>query len=318
MGDFGLCLNIANVRIGITFDLPIRSVNLDRALNGFLSECDPDLQIHAHFGAIPEINLNEREVVFNSQALWKLYHCKDKYLFVFQRQYEQSPYRVAIFNSEFIEGEVFSRQRAEESDTAEAVPDPLEFPLGELLMISLLAKGRGVLIHACGIDCGGRGYLFAGHSTHGKSTMASLWRNTCVVLNDDRMVVRHEGGCFRMYGTPWHGDYSGVSPNGVPIDKVFFLSRGDTNQVKPVGGSVAAAQLMARLFAPFWDADGMRFTLDLVADIVAEVPFYELNFVPSSEIVDFVLAPVPKMEPFESRQNKKGNISITSGIPEGE
>ena len=70
------------------------------------------------------------------------------------------------------------------------------------LMINLLGKGRGVLVHSCGIDVNGDGYLFAGNSTNGKSTLAELWKDHGKILNDDRIVIRFWDGQFWMYSTP--------------------------------------------------------------------------------------------------------------------
>jgi hypothetical protein len=155
-------------------------------------------------------------------------------------------------------------------------------------MVCLLAQGRGLMMHACGIDDGGRGYLFAGNSTHGKTTTARLWKNHATILNDDRIVLRHREGRFWMYGTPWHGDYSGVSPHGVPLEKIFFLRHAQANAAHPSHGTAAVSMLLARAFPPLWDQTGMLFTLDFCAELVKTVPSYELGFVPNDDILDYV------------------------------
>jgi len=144
------------------------------------------------------------------------------------------------------------------------------------------------MVHACGIDDGGRGYLFAGNSTHGKTTMARLWQDEALILNDDRIVLRRRGGRFWMYGMPWHGDYTGVSPQGVPLDKVFFLRHAEANEVHRREDVAACSMLLTRCFPPLWDAEGMRFTLDFCAQLVADVPCYELGFVPDKNVLDLV------------------------------
>ena len=91
-----------------------------------------------------------------------------------------------------------------------------------------------------------------------------------------------------MYGTPWHGDYTGVSPEGVPLEKVFLLRHGDDNQARRVVGAEAASMLLARCFPPFWDAAGMGFTVDFIAQLAEVVPCYELGFVPDERAVEYV------------------------------
>jgi len=198
------------------------------------------------------------------------------------------PYRIAVFDDDLRQGEVYSRVPDPEQSPDGLLPNPLEFPLSEVLMVCLLAQGRGLMVHACGIDDGGRGYLFAGNSTHGKTTMARLWKERAVVLNDDRIVLRRREGRFWMYGTPWHGDYSGVSPQGLPLEKVFFLRHAKTNAVRRVEGVTVASGILSRCFPPLWDAAGMNFTVDFCAQLAEAVPCYELDFVPDRSVVDFV------------------------------
>lgn len=78
---------------------------------------------------------------------------------------------MAVFDNDFKHGEVYSRIPESGTSPDGLLGNPLEYPLAEVLMICLLAQGRGLMFHACGIDDNGRGYLFAGNSTHGKSTM---------------------------------------------------------------------------------------------------------------------------------------------------
>jgi hypothetical protein len=145
-----------------------------------------------------------------------------------------------------------------------------------------------MLIHACGIIDGERGYLFAGNSTHGKSTIARLWKDQALVLNDDRIVIREKEGHLWMYGTPWHGAFDVVSPEGVPISKIFFLRHGAENFAVPQRGAQAGAMLLTRSFPPLWDRQGMQYTLGLCHRVTKEIPCYELGFVPDQSAVDFI------------------------------
>ena len=144
------------------------------------------------------------------------------------------------------------------------------------------------MVHACGVDDGGRGYLFAGNSTHGKTTIARLWGHEASILNDDRIVLRKRAGRFWMYGTPWHGEYTATSPQGVPLEKIFFLRHAQLNTTSRKKGAAASAMLLARCFPPFWDAPCMEFTLDFCAELVDAVPCYELGFIPDKGVLETV------------------------------
>ncbi len=73
-----------------------------------------------------------------------------------------------------------------------------------------------------------------------------------------------------------------------PLEKVFFLRHAEGNHARRVEGITAASMLLARSFPPLWDAEGMQFTLDLLAQLTAAVPCYELGFLPDEQAVEYV------------------------------
>ena len=275
---------VADIVFSVSINRPIELIHIEETYRDFYSTEKPDVTIHAHYNGIPQLNLRDTDGFFDSEVIWRLFHTNGNNIIVMRLPSDSRPYRIAIFDSDFRRGEVYSHDRL----TDGGLPNPLEFPLSEVLMVCLLAKYRGLMVHACGIDDRGQGYLFAGNSTHGKTTMARLWKDYANILNDDRIVIRKKGDHFWMYGTPWHGEYTGVSPQGVPIEKIFFLNHAEKNSVKKYNGASVASMLLARSFPPLWDAEGMKFTLDFCAQLVDIVPCYKLNFVPDENIVDFV------------------------------
>jgi len=264
---------IADLVFAISSDRPLPAIWFDESYHDFA--CD---------GALPPIALHDEERVFDSEMVWSLYRSARADVLVLRSPVSgPHPYRIAVFRGDFRQGQVYSRPRPAEQVNGALLSNPLAFPLAEVLMVCLMARGRGLMVHACGIDDGGRGYLFAGNST-----MAQIWRDEATILNDDRIVLRWREGRFWMYGTPWHGDYSGVSPRGVPLEKVFFLRHAASNQVRRQDGTAAASKLLTRSFLPLWDAEGMGFSLDVCARVAGTVPCYELGFVPDHNVIDFV------------------------------
>jgi hypothetical protein len=115
-----------------------------------------------------------------------------------------------------------------------------------------------------------------------------LWQGRATILNDDRIILRRREGRFWMYGTPWHGDYGGVSSQGVSLEKVFFLNHDIENHAQRKEGVAAASMLLARCFPPMWDGPGMGYTLDLLGELAQAVPCYDLGFVPDGRVVDLI------------------------------
>ncbi len=200
-------IKIADLTIALTSEDPALTLPNEGAIAQFLvSDATPDVRVRAAWGELGEVS---GEKLFDSGGLWQLYAAKDSRRFHFTTSIlGPIPYKMASFDPEFTTGEVLlHRPYFPNGQTVY----PLEYPLDELLILHLLAKGRGVEVHACGVvDPAGQGYLFAGQSDAGKTTIARLWQKVegMTVLSDDRIILRNIEGRLWMYGTPWHGEGS--------------------------------------------------------------------------------------------------------------
>jgi hypothetical protein len=282
-------LEIGGLAIGIDWDSSLGPLSSDGLYDNFVSGAEPEVGLSIHNG-LPPFTPDSGELVFDSQSHWKLFETDGNIIVSLQSPLEgHSPYCVALFDGRYLHGEVYRIGPTSDIELIPGTPGALDHTLMQLLTLSLMSRGRGMMLHACGIEHHGRGYLFLGNSGDGKSTMARLWGNRGLVLNDDRIVLRRSEGVVQMYGTPWHGDFrSGVS-HGVPLERCFFLDRGESNEAIGIKGSAACSMLLARAFLPLWDKDGVRFTLDFASELVAEIPTHVLTFVPTEEVADFIL-----------------------------
>ena len=279
-------IQVADIVISVSCSRPQQDILFPDSSKSFTSDLPPQLTIHTSFNDLPDLDLSIAGRIFYSATVWSLFQFgRKKVLLLGASSFDAHPDGFAIFDSDFKDVQLFKKG---ERLTNGLLPDPLQYPLGEVLMICMLAKNRGLMVHACGIDDDGRGYLFAGNSTHGKSTLARLWKDRATILNDDRIILRKRDGRFWMYGTPWHGDFNGVSPNGVPLEKIFFLRHAPGNAAHQTNGASGASMLLSRSFPPLWDKPGMRFTLDFSDQLIESIPFYVLDFVPDQSIIDYI------------------------------
>ena len=145
-------------------------------------------------------------------------------------------------------------------------------------------------MHACAIDDRGRGYVFAGTGRTGKTTIARLWegRDGARALSDDRVIIRRRDGQFWVYGTPWPGEGGMAVPDAVPLEHLFILRQDSHNCTALLSPVEAAARVLSNAFPTYWDAAGMTFTLDFLANLSQAVPCSELGFVPDPSVVDYV------------------------------
>ncbi len=221
---------------------------------------------------------------FASSGLWSLYTAGEQSCITLAFPGADTPYEVALLGKSLRDGELWVHP----SLVLKPV-DPWEYPFSELLMVLQLAQGRGVLLHAGALVDEGRAILFVGESGAGKSTMTRLWARSGVqFLSDDRAIVRKWGSTFWAYGTPWHGDAGVASPGKAPLRALFFLQKAASHAVRPLAARDAMARLVVNCFPTFWDREGMAFTLGFLADMVENVPCYELAFARDPGVVDLV------------------------------
>ncbi len=166
---------------------------------------------------------------------------------------------------------------------------PFRYPVDELIFINILPVLKGILLHACGIDDSGTGYLFSGFSGAGKSTMARQWvKAGNKLLNDDRMIIREIDGQFYVFGTPWHGELSQCEPDRVRLKALFLIRHGQENMIKSIRPAEAVAGVIARSFLPFWDKEGLELAVGLIESLVRHVPSYELSFYPDEDVIKYI------------------------------
>jgi hypothetical protein len=231
----------------------------------------------------PESNWGEE--ILGMGSTWHLYRRTSEYVLDIPSRLPKSfPHRVAVFNRDFKTGTVYLFP-----PELSAGYYPLASQLDQFWMTNLLSLGRGIMVHACGIDDDGKGLVFVGPSDAGKSTLAELLKKhqQAVILSDECVILREVGGRFWAYGTPW-GDVAGASPMGVPLAKVFFIKHAPQNTVKHKQGAEAVAALLSLTFGAPYDPIAMQHTLEFCSRLVEQVPCYELGFVPDESVLSVI------------------------------
>ena len=275
---------VGGIRFGLTAQSGMQ-LALDSELRAFAcstESCDVNLQV----SWTDSLEAPRSTPLFHSGGLWTLFAETTGYRFSFLSSLlGKTPYKEAWFDSEFRSGRVLLSRRY--FDTDQPVY-PLEYPLDEVLMIHRLSRGEGVEVHAVGIAGeDGRGHLFLGHSGAGKSTTARLWsgRPGAKILSDDRIILsRNAAGELRMHGTPWHGEARLALPISAPLSGVYFLEHGARNELEPMEQGCATAELLARCFLPFHDAEALGFAVEFLAGL-PEVPHSIFRFLPDGTAI---------------------------------
>jgi hypothetical protein len=177
-----------------------------------------------------------------------------------------------------------------------SIQDPFQYPLDQLLLMNHLACRGGMIVHAAGAVVEKAAVIFPGISGAGKSTLARILGEAMpemLLLSDDRIIVRTMGNEFRAYGTPWPGD-AGIAENDSGSLRAFcFLRKGIANQIVSLSPAEGARRLFPVISCPWYDPERLPGVLDTCERLVTEMPCFELQFTPTSEVVplieDFVM-----------------------------
>jgi hypothetical protein len=171
------------------------------------------------------------------------------------------------------------------------VDDPFRQPVDSILLMNHLAFLDGFIVHAAGVIFDGRGFVFAGVSGAGKTTVI----RQCMAnsqdmkfLSDDRIIVRKVNGQYRAYGTPWPGDARIAENDSAPLKGLFLLTKAGSNSIVTLKPSQTLRRLFPVVSCPWYDTERLPRVLDTCEKIVSEIPCYEFKFTPDERAVKTV------------------------------
>ena len=246
-----------------------------------------DISIRLQLGTIPDTENLEK--LFDSGQSWSMFRDSDGYCLTLNPPAFEEPFWLARMNRDFTEVTVYCSEKLVSRRNGRTVlSNPVRYPLDQILLMYILARRHGALLHAAGIDINEKGYIFPGKSGAGKSTITRQFAalKDTGLLSDDRIVVRKIEGSFKAYGTPWPGE-AGIALNkSVPLSAIFFINHGSANRIKEITSQEALARLLPVTSIPWYDREVMDKILTFCEDLILNVPIYELDFKPSTEVVD--------------------------------
>lgn len=181
---------------------------------------------------------------------------------------------------------LFEREKSAREDEIEGVPvrhfsdEYLETLAVYRRIAEKLPKYDTMLFHGSVIAVDGMGYLFTAKSGTGKSTHTGLWRRLfegrVVMVNDDKPLLRMEGGNVFACGTPWNGKHRLGSNLSVPLKAICILERSSSNHVERISKSAAFPMLVQQSYRPL-DSEALAETLLLLDRLGNGVKLYHMG-----------------------------------------
>ena len=162
------------------------------------------------------------------------------------------------------------------------------------ILIHILPRHRdALLLHACSVQLDGRGFLFAGPSDAGKTTIARLAQGRGRVLGDENIILHLHGDGVVMLAAPFWGQSTPAHlihrrPLQTPLHAIFLLHRGAHFALTPLRPAEAAFALLRTEKVAIDRVNMAEHWLHAVALLTARVPVYRLDFPPTPELWDFL------------------------------
>ena len=293
MQDHRRYYEIAGVTVQVESDLPFSDTTFDKKFASFCVDgpgVDTVLVRH-HFG-LPDLDGQETGEEVYRKPPWAIYRKGRSWVYqgISPEADDPSLHRVAVFSADHTRGELYNDEVCEQAWRNGGLHSLTMFPSDQILLARLLADRDGCFLHSGGLLIDGQGFLFVGHSDAGKSTTMELVRRELgervEILCDDRNIVRRWPEGFRVHGTWSHGDVPDVSSASAPLRAILFLEQSAHNEIVPLTDRKLIWQrLLATLIRPMVTADWWHKEMDVLEQIVDEVPCFTMRFDRSGAIV---------------------------------
>jgi hypothetical protein len=256
-----LRLCVADTVFSFLSDEGVWELEVDSIYHHFIASEEPDVCICVHWENMPPSH--------SCGAVFETRHTK------------------IVFTKDFCYGDMYITLPRDSQDILIYTQQSF---LDLAIMTNLLGSGRAIAIHACGVNDNGRGVLFTGPPDSGKTTLANLWKGCqgVTVLGDERLFLRKRDNQYWVYGSPLKGGANSFSPEGAPLEGVFFIRPADRNVASTKKGKDAVIGLLTQSFPDWYYHRSMQYPLDFCIELSQRVSCYDLGFVPSQEVVDFV------------------------------
>lgn len=157
-----------------------------------------------------------------------------------------------------------------------------------LLLEKLMIKNNAMVLHSAYMCRNGKAVLFSAPSETGKSTQADLWakyRHTRTINGDRSLLIRDEEG-WHAYGWPVCGSSEICNNEAYPIQTIVMLHQAKENKIERLKGFALIQKLMAQITINMWNPQFQIKAMDLIEQLVGEIPVYELGCDISEEAVE--------------------------------
>jgi MoaA/NifB/PqqE/SkfB family radical SAM enzyme len=289
-----------DITLQIDSDLPILDTTFSATVNKFrVSKPGDDLVKIEHHFSLPDLAEKYLGKEIYRKTPWAIFRDANSwyYLNISSTEGVKSPHKIAHFNQNHSEGQIFHKDSIDYSNGN--WNSLLMFTTDQILIAQLLSDREGFYLHSSSAIVNGKGIMFVGHSGTGKTTTTQMLleaRKNLInktqmqveILCEDRNIVRRGDAGWRVFGTWSHGyNPDNVSPLSAPLHAICFIQQARENTIKPfLDKKEICSRLLSHVIKPMATSDWWHKTISHIELCIKEVPFYIMRFNKSGEIVE--------------------------------
>lgn len=291
---------VAGITICLESDLELSKFSFPKELETFKVDSKGDDVVHIrHYFNLPDVSNKNLGIEIYRKAPWAVYKKNNSWIYLGISDIESDPeiHRVSVFNKEYTSATLFNRSHDIERVLKYGFGSLTLFPTDQILLCQLLSNRNAALIHSSAAIINGKGFLFVGHSDAGKSTTMELLKSAkeknnldIEILCDDRNIVRRWESGWKLYGTWSHGTTRDVSAQIAPLSKIFFINQSPSNQIVPIfDKNIMWKKFLATLIRGVVTESWWKKELEVLTNLINEIPCYNMHFDKSGDIVHHLL-----------------------------
>jgi len=141
----------------------------------------------------------------------------------------------------------------------------------------VLPSFNGFMLHASSVAKDGRGYIFAGESGSGKSTIIKLSKSF-QPLADDSTIIRRVRKNFFVFASPFSEKEKIERKNSFfPLGGIYFLVKDKKNYLNKLSPNLVLEKLIVNVW-PYLSNEFLKQAFPLLTQAAEKIPGYTLNF----------------------------------------
>lgn len=238
-----------------------------------------------------ELKINGKLVAID---ITNIYQIKNKFIHEFYSELEKKPYEWLIPITEsyyeviYIKG--FEKYITYSGNVMQAIN-----------IEQLLNKKNAFILHSSFIKWNNKGILFSAPSGTGKSTQADLWEKyeDAEIINGDKAGVRKIDDKWMAYWLPFAGSSAIFKNKKAEIDCIIVLKQGKENKLTKLSPREAFIKIYKETTLHLWDEDFQNNIINMISDLVQNIPVYQYECLPDKSAVDFLKQQIMKDDNIE-------------------